>query len=144
MSKKLAQILLIEDDPEDAELTREALLQVKLRNRLHHVKDGEEAMRFLLRQGEHEEAPRPDLILLDLNLPRLDGREVLARIKEDDDLKQIPVVVLTSSNAEEDILRSYDLFANAYITKPVDLERFVNAVQSIENFWISVVSLCPA
>lgn len=144
MSKKLAEILLVEDDPEDAELTRETMLQVKLRNRLHLVRDGEEAMRFLNREEEHEGAPRPDLILLDLNLPRLDGREVLARIKDDDDLKAIPVVVLTSSTAEEDVLRSYDLFANAYITKPVDLEQFASVVQSIENFWISVVSLCPA
>lgn len=143
MSEKLAEILMVEDDPEDADLTRQTLLQVKLRNRLHHVQDGVEAMRFLRRQGDYANAPRPDLILLDLNLPRMDGREVLAEIKDDVSLKSIPVVVLTSSNAEEDILRSYGLFANCYVTKPVDLEQFVTIVQSIENFWISVVSLCP-
>ena len=143
MSEKLAEILMVEDDPEDADLTRETLLKVKLRNRLHHVQDGEEAMRFLRNEGEHADAPRPDLILLDLNLPRMDGREVLAAIKDDEDLKRIPVVVLTSSNDEEDILRSYDLYANCYVTKPVDLQQFVGIVQSIENFWISVVSLCP-
>ncbi len=134
---------MVEDDPEDADLTRETLLQVKLRNRLHHVQDGVEAMRFLRREGDYEAAPKPDLILLDLNLPRMDGREVLAEIKNDDELKRIPVVVLTSSNHEEDILRSYDLNANCYVTKPVDLEQFIGIVQSIENFWISVVSLCP-
>jgi len=143
MTEKLAEILMVEDDPEDADLTRETLLQVKLRNRLHHVQDGVEAMRFLRREGDYEAAPKPDLILLDLNLPRMDGREVLAEIKNDDELKRIPVVVLTSSNHEEDILRSYDLNANCYVTKPVDLEQFIGIVQSIENFWISVVSLCP-
>ena len=143
MSEKLAEILMVEDDPEDADLTRETLLRAKLRNRLHHVQDGEEAMRFLRREGEYSAAPRPDLVLLDLNLPRMDGREVLVEIKGDEDLKRIPVVVLTSSNDEADILRSYDLNANCYVTKPVDLEQFVSIVQSIENFWISVVSLCP-
>ena len=134
MTEKLAEILMVEDDPEDADLTRETLLQVKLRNRLHHVQDGVEAMRFLRREGDYEAAP---------NLRRLEGGEVLAEIKNDDELKRIPVVVLTSSNHEEDILRSYDLNANCYVTKPVDLEQFIGIVQSIENFWISVVSLCP-
>lgn len=143
MTDKLAEILLVEDDPEDVDLTRGTLLKWKLRNRLHVVQDGVEAMCFLRREEPYTDVPRPDLILLDLNLPRMDGREVLAAIKDDEELKTIPVVVLTSSVAEEDILQSYNLHANCYVSKPVDLQQFVTIVQSIENFWFSVVSLCP-
>jgi chemotaxis family two-component system response regulator Rcp1 len=134
-------ILLVEDNPGDIRLTEEALKEGKVRNSLHVVMDGEEAMAFLKKNGEYADAPRPDLILLDLNLPRKDGREVLAEIKDDDDLKCIPVVVLTTSQAEEDVARTYDLHANCYITKPVDLEQFLNVVRSIEEFWLSVVKL---
>ncbi len=134
-------ILLVEDNPGDIRLTEEALKEGKVRNSLHVVMDGEEAMAFLRNEGEYTDAPRPDLILLDLNLPRKDGREVLAEIKDDDDLKCIPVVVLTTSQAEEDVARTYNLHANCYITKPVDLEQFLNVVRSIEDFWLSVVKL---
>lgn len=134
-------ILLVEDNPGDIRLTEEALKEGKVRNRLHVAMDGEEAMAFLRKEGEYAGAPMPDLILLDLNLPRKDGREVLAEIKDDDDLKRIPVVVLTTSQAEEDIARSYNLHANCYISKPVDLEQFLNVVHSIEEFWLSVVKL---
>jgi CheY-like chemotaxis protein len=135
------EILLVEDNPGDARLTEEALKEGKVRNNLHHVRDGVEAMRFLERQGEYKEKPRPDLMLLDLNLPRKDGREVLAEIKSDPELRSIPVVVLTTSKAEEDILRSYDLHANAYVTKPVDFNRFIDVVRQIDEFFVTVVKL---
>ena len=135
------EILLVEDNPGDVRLTIEALKEGRVRNRLSVARDGVEALAFLRRQGPHAQAPRPDLILLDLNLPRRDGREVLADIKDDTVLRRIPVVVLTTSKAEEDILRTYDLHANCYITKPVDLEQFISVVRSIDDFWLSVVRL---
>jgi len=135
------EILLVEDNPGDARLCQEALREGKIRNNLHVVEDGQQALDFLNQTGQYTEAIRPDLILLDLNLPRLDGREVLRRIKEDESLKQIPVVVLTTSKAEEDIVRSYDLHANCYITKPVDFEQFIRVVKSVEDFWLTVVRL---
>ncbi|TWP45600.1 response regulator [Lentzea tibetensis] len=134
-------VLLVEDDPGDALMTKEAFEHHKIRNALHVVRDGVEALEFLRRQGEHSNAPRPGLILLDLNLPRKDGREVLAEIKEDAELRSIPVVVLTTSEAEEDILRSYSLHANAYVTKPVDFERFIEVVRQIDDFFVTVVKL---
>ena len=137
------EILLVEDNLGDMRLTEEALKEGKVYNNLHWAKDGVEALEFLKREGKHESAPRPDIILLDLNLPRKDGREVLEEIKTDDDLKQIPVVVLTTSKAEEDVLRSYALHANCYVTKPVDLEKFIVVVQSIDRFWLTVVTLPP-
>ena len=137
------EILLVEDNPGDARLTREALSQSKVSNNLHHARDGEEAMRFLKREGQFANAPTPDLVLLDLNLPRRDGREVLEDVKRDPLLKHIPVVVLTSSEAEEDILRSYRLHANCFITKPVDLEQLTKVVQAIEHFWFTLVKLPP-
>jgi CheY-like chemotaxis protein len=137
------EVLLVEDNPGDVRLTREALREGKIRNNLHVARDGVEALAFLRRQGGHAGAPRPDLILLDLNLPRKDGREVLTEIKDDATLRQIPVVVLTSSQAEEDIIRAYDLHANCYISKPVDLDQFINVVRSIEDFWFTVVKLPP-
>jgi two-component system, chemotaxis family, response regulator Rcp1 len=137
------EILLVEDNPGDVRLTREALKEGKVYSNLHTVKDGVEAMEFLRRQGKFKEAPRPDIILLDLNLPRKDGREVLEEIKSDDALKRIPVVVLTTSKAEEDVLRTYNLHANCYVTKPVDLEKFMVVVKSIDIFWLTVVTLPP-
>jgi chemotaxis family two-component system response regulator Rcp1 len=137
------EILLVEDNPGDVRLTIEALKEGKMRNNLAVAKDGVEALAYLRRQGSHASANRPDLILLDLNLPRKDGREVLAEIKEDPVLRRIPVVVLTTSKAEEDILRTYDLHANCYITKPVDLDQFISVVRSIDDFWLSVVRLPP-
>jgi CheY-like chemotaxis protein len=136
-------ILLVEDNPGDVRLTQEALREGKIRNRLTVAKDGVEALAVLRREGPHANAPRPDLILLDLNLPRKDGREVLADIKADDSLRRIPVVVLTTSKAEEDILKTYDLHANCYITKPVDLEQFIEVIKSIDDFWLTVVRLPP-
>ncbi|MFC4588447.1 response regulator [Sphaerisporangium corydalis] len=136
-----AEVLLVEDDPGDELITREAFADNKIGNNLHVVRDGLEALDFLYRRGEHTEAPRPDLILLDLNLPKYDGRQVLERIKSDPDLDTIPVVVLTTSAAEEDILRSYKLHANAYVTKPVDLEQFIAAIRQIDDFFITVVKL---
>jgi CheY-like chemotaxis protein len=136
-------ILLVEDNPADAELTRLAMEDVKMINSLHIVRDGVDAMDFLYRRGAFGNAPRPDLILLDLNLPRKDGREVLAEVKADEGLKLIPVVILTSSAAEEDIVKTYKLHANAYISKPVDLEQFIRVVRSIEEFWIAIVRLPP-
>jgi CheY-like chemotaxis protein len=133
--------LLVEDNPGDYRLTQEALHEGKVYNNLHWAKDGVEALDFLNRRGRHAEAPRPDIILLDLNLPKKDGREVLSEIKADVDLKAIPVVILTTSKAEEDILRSYDLHANCYVTKPVDLDQFVRVVRSIEDFWLAIVKL---
>lgn len=135
------EILLIEDNPGDARLTREALREGRVANRLSHVQDGVEAMAFLRQDGCYADAPRPDLILLDLNLPRKDGREVLAELKADPRLRLIPVVVLTTSEAEEDILRTYELHGNCYITKPVDLEKFLHIVGMVENFWLAVVQL---
>ncbi len=143
MNADSINILLVEDNPADAELTRLAMEDIKMINSLHVVSDGIQAMDFLCRRGAFEKAPRPDLILLDLNLPRKDGREVLAEIKVDEKLKTIPIVILTSSSAEEDILRTYKLHANAYITKPVDLDQFVRVVRSIEEFWIAIVKLPP-
>jgi two-component system, chemotaxis family, response regulator Rcp1 len=134
-------ILLVEDNPGDARLTREALRDAKVRNNLHIVPDGVEALAFLRRQGRYAEAPTPDLILLDLNLPKKDGREVLEEIKREEGLRHIPVVVLTTSKAETDVLESYRLQANAFVTKPVDLEQFLEVVRSIEQFWLQVVRL---
>jgi CheY-like chemotaxis protein len=138
---KIIDILLVEDDPGDVLLTKEAFADHKLKNVLHVVDNGVDAMAFLNKEGEHASAPTPDLVLLDLNLPRMDGREVLAAIKSDDRLKSIPVVVLTTSDAEEDILRSYRLHANAYVTKPVDFERFLEVVRKIDEFFVTVVKL---
>jgi CheY-like chemotaxis protein len=138
---EVVTVLLVEDDPGDVVLVREAFEYNKLHNALHVAADGVEALDFLHRRNDHAGAPRPDLILLDLNLPRKDGREVLAEIKADADLRTIPVVVLTTSQAEEDILRSYDLHANAYVTKPVDFERFIEVVRRIDDFFVTVVKL---
>jgi CheY-like chemotaxis protein len=138
---KPIEILLVEDNPADVRLTQEALREGKVRNNLHVARDGEEALAFLRREGKFAESPRPDLVLLDLNLPRKDGREVLANVKDDPELKTIPIVVLTTSSAETDILRSYSLHANCYITKPVDLDQFVQVVKSIDDFWLTVVKL---
>jgi len=135
------QVLLVEDNPGDVRLTKEALKEGKMLNRVTVVGDGVEALSFLRRQGKYADAGQPDLILLDLNLPKKDGRQVLAEIKVDPGLKRIPVVVLTTSSAEEDILKTYDLHANCYVTKPVDLEQFMRVVKSIEDFWITVVKL---
>ena len=135
------EVLLVEDDPGDVLLIREAFEDNKVANRLHVVADGVEALEFMRRENGNEDAPRPDLVLLDLNLPRKDGREVLAEAKADDDLRSIPIVVLTTSQAEEDVLRSYDLHANAYVTKPVDFERFIRVVQQIDDFFVTVVKL---
>jgi two-component system, chemotaxis family, response regulator Rcp1 len=137
------EILLVEDNPGDIDLTREALESGKIKNLLHVVVNGEEAMAFLRHKGKYTHAPRPDLVLLDLNLPRMDGREVLNEIKSDDDLKRIPVVVLTSSKAEEDILKVYNLHANCYITKPIDLLQFLKVVHIVEDFWFTIVKLPP-
>jgi len=136
-----ADFLLVEDNPGDVRLTQEALKNHKVQNNLHVVTDGEEAMDFLRRQGKHKNAPRPDIVLLDLNLPRKDGREVLAEIKSDPDLKAIPVVIITSSEAEQDIIKSYNLNANCYVTKPVDLDQFIKVVQSVKDFWLTIVKL---
>lgn len=138
---KHIEILLVEDSPTDVIIACEALAEAKLYNAIHVADDGVEAMDFLYRRGKFVSAPRPDLILLDLNLPRKSGREVLAEIKADEDLRNIPVVVLTTSSAEEDILRSYNLHANCYVVKPVEFANFVRAVQSIHQFWFSVVTL---
>jgi CheY-like chemotaxis protein len=135
------EVLLVEDDPGDVVLIREAFEHNKVYNALHVVSDGVQALEFLRREGDYAAAPRPDLMLLDLNLPRKDGRQVLAEVKEDADLRTIPVVVLTTSEAEEDILRSYDLHANAYVTKPVDFDRFIEVVRQIDDFFVSVVKL---
>ncbi len=137
------EILLVEDNPRDARLAVETLKDSKIHNNLYHVKDGVEAMDFLRRRGEYAGVPVPDLILLDLNLPRKDGREVLEEIKEDAQLKLVPVVVLTTSEAERDLVRTYDLHANAYVVKPLDLDRFIEVVQAIEDFWFAIVKLPP-
>jgi len=138
---KNIEILLVEDSPADILITREAFQDARLMNTIHVVEDGVQALEFLRREGNYASAPRPDLILLDLNLPRKNGREVLAEIKETAEFKSIPVVVLTTSNADEDILKAYDLHANCYVIKPVGFDNFLKAVQSIENFWFSVVVL---
>jgi two-component system, chemotaxis family, response regulator Rcp1 len=137
------EILLVEDSPGDVRLTQEALKDSKLYNNLNVVPDGVEAIAFLRRQGNYTNAPRPDLILLDLNLPRMDGRQVLQEIKNDENLKRIPVVVLTTSSNETDIFITYNLHANCYISKPVDFTQFINVVKSIESFWFSIVKLPP-
>jgi CheY-like chemotaxis protein len=137
----VVDVLLVEDDDGDVLMTREAFEHHKIRNKLHVVQDGEEALQFLHREGPYADAPRPGLILLDLNLPRRDGREVLAELKADPELRVIPVVVLTTSEAEEDILRSYSLHANAYVSKPVDFDRFVDVIRQIDDFFVTVVKL---
>lgn len=141
MNMKPIEILLVEDNAADVRLTQEALKEGKVHNVLRVARDGMEALEYLRQQGAHKDAARPDLVLLDLNLPRRDGREVLAEIKNDPELKTIPVVVLTTSSAEADILKSYSLHANCFITKPVDLEQFVQVVKSIDDFWLTVVRL---
>ena len=138
---ELIDVLLVEDDVGDVLLIQEAFADNKVRNRLHTVADGVEALQFLRREGPYADAPQPDLVLLDLNLPRMDGREVLAEVKADETLQQIPVVVLTTSKAEEDVLRSYKLHANAYVTKPVDFDRFIDVVRQIDEFFVTVVKL---
>lgn len=138
---KTIEILLVEDSPGDVRLTREALSEAKVRNNMFVVGDGIEALACLRREGKYADATRPDLILLDLNLPRMNGFEVLEAIKSDDNLKLIPVVILTTSQAEQDIVKGYDLHANAYVTKPVDLEQFIHVIKSIEDFWLEIVKL---
>jgi CheY-like chemotaxis protein len=140
---ELIDVLLVEDDAGDVLLIEEAFADNKVRNRLHTVPDGVEALAFLRREGQYADAPKPDLVLLDLNLPRKDGREVLAEVKADEALRHIPVVVLTTSKAEEDVLRSYKLHANAYVTKPVDFDRFIEVVRQIDDFFVTVVKLPP-
>lgn len=135
------EILLVEDNPGDVRLTLEVMKDARVRNHMSMVKDGVEALAFLRREGDFADAPRPDLILLDLNLPKKDGREVLADIKADPTLRSIPVVVLTVSKDEEDILKSYDLYANCYVTKPINMEQFIAVVRSIEDFWLTIVKL---
>lgn len=135
------EFLLAEDNPGDVRLTKEALRESKISNNLSVVPDGVEAMAFLHREGKYADAPRPDVILLDLNLPKKDGREVLAEVKADLNLRLIPVVIITSSEAEQDVLRTYELHANCYVTKPVDLEQFIKVIQSIETFWLTIVTL---
>jgi two-component system, chemotaxis family, response regulator Rcp1 len=142
-SAKPVEILLVEDNLGDVRLTREALLEGKVKNNLSVAGDGLEALQFLRQEGKYNNATRPDLVLLDLNLPRMDGRELLAEIKEDPDLKKIPIVILTTSKAEEDIIKTYNLHANCYITKPVDLNQFFKVVRSIEDFWMTIVKLPP-
>jgi len=140
---KEIEILLVEDNPGDVRLAQEALKESKVRNNMFVVDDGVEAMKFLRRQGKYANAPRPDLILLDLNLPLKSGREVLAEVKTDDSLKRIPVVILTVSRDEQDILKAYDLHANCYITKPLDFEQFMKITRTIEEFWLTIVKLPP-
>ncbi|HEY4580977.1 MAG TPA: response regulator [Candidatus Acidoferrales bacterium] len=137
------EILMVEDNPGDVRLMQEAFREAKVRNNIHIAADGVEALAFLRRQGRYADVPRPDVILLDLNLPKKDGREVLVEIKTDPGLGRIPVVILTSSEAEEDILKAYNLHANAYVAKPVDLEKFIAVVKSIEDFWLEIVKLPP-
>lgn len=141
LSGRPVEILLVEDNPGDIRLTIEALKEGKVSNNLQTVNDGVDALAYLRKQGKFADAVRPDLVLLDLNLPKKNGREVLEEIKKDSDLKRLPVVVLTTSNAEQDVLKTYDLHANCYITKPVDLEQFLKVVRSIEDFWLTIVRL---
>jgi chemotaxis family two-component system response regulator Rcp1 len=143
VAERVIEILLVEDNPGDVRLTREALREGKVWNHLSTVGDGVAAMQFLRGENGYDDAPRPDLVLLDLNLPKKDGRQVLEEIKNDAELRSIPVVILTTSKAEEDIVRSYNLHANCYITKPVDLEQFMSVVGSIEDFWLCIVKLPP-
>jgi len=138
------EVLLVEDCVEEAEMTMEALRDGRVRNRIHWVEDGEEALTFLRRQGRHSAAPRPDLVLLDLRLPRMSGHEVLAEIKQHADWRRIPVVIMTSSDDEKDILNAYDHHANCYVTKPVDMEKFLEVIRSIEDFWLAIVQLPAA
>ena len=138
------EILLVEDEKEEAELTMDVLREGRVRNRVHWVEDGEEAIAFLRRQDRHADAPRPDLILLDLEMPRMNGHEVLAIVKEHPDWRRIPVVIMTSCTAERDILLAYDHHANCYVTKPIDMDKFIEAVRSIEDFWLSIVKLPAA
>lgn len=138
---RIIEVLLVEDDPGDVLMTREAFADFKVRNQLHVVNNGVDAMAFLRQEGAYSDVPSPDLVLLDLNLPRMGGREVLATIKKDPKLRQIPVVVLTTSDAEEDVVSSYSLHANAYVTKPVDFERFIEVVRKIDDFFVSIVRL---
>jgi len=137
----IIDILLVEDNEGDARLAKEALKEAKVANTLHWVEDGEEAMKFLHKEGPYVDVPRPHVILLDLNLPKKDGREVLAEIKKDEDLRRIPVVILTASEAESDIMKTYDLHANCYITKPIDLDQFLKVVRAIEGFWLTILKL---
>jgi two-component system, chemotaxis family, response regulator Rcp1 len=137
----VCQVLLVEDNPADARLTQEALREGNNQNKLHHVKDGVEALQFMRREGAYADAPTPDVVILDLNMPRKDGRQVLAEMKQDPKLRLIPAVVLTTSEAEADIQQSYELNANCYITKPVDLDKFINIVRTIEAFWLAIVKL---
>lgn len=141
MSPETVKILLVEDNPGDVRLTREALKDSKIHNSLETVEDGDQALDYLNKRGAYKNAPTPDLILLDLDLPKTSGREVLAKLKADPDLRRIPVVVLTVSRSDQDILRSYDLQANAYVTKPIDLDQFVHVIHSIEEFWFAIVKL---
>lgn len=138
-----AEILLVEDNPGDVKLTQKAFENAQLTNNLHHVGDGEKAMQFLNQEGEYTDVPRPDIVLLDLNLPKLNGDEVLRRIKDDEVFRRIPVVMLTSSEAEEDIMSTYNLHANAYLTKPVEFQGFIDVVKKVEGFWFSVVRYPP-
>jgi chemotaxis family two-component system response regulator Rcp1 len=143
LQAKIIDILLVEDNPGDVRLAQEALKESKVRNKLYVVEDGVEAMNFLRQEGKFIGSPRPDLILLDLNLPRKSGREVLDEVKSDESLKRIPVVVLTVSKAEEDIIKAYDHHANCYITKPLDFDQFIEVTKSIEDFWLTIVRLPP-
>jgi CheY-like chemotaxis protein len=143
MKGKSVDILLVEDNPGDVRLAKEALKECKIDNTVYVVQDGIEAMAFLRKEGQHEKAPRPDLILLDLNLPRKSGREVLAEVKTDPELKRIPIVIMTVSRDEEDVLKAYNLHANCYITKPIDFGQFIRITQSIEDFWFRIVKLPP-
>jgi len=143
VSGRPIEILFVEDNPGDVRLTQEALREAKMRINVRVAWDGEEALEYLRKEGQYADAPRPDLILLDLNIPKRNGREVLAEIKADRDLRSIPVVVLTSSKAEEDVAKSYNLHANCYVTKPADLDQFIRVVQSIESFWLTIVKLPP-
>lgn len=143
MIGEIVEILLVEDSDGDARLAIEALKEAKVRNNLHWVQDGSEALAFLHKEGQYSDKPRPDVILLDLNLPKVDGREVLAQVKSDENLKSIPVVILTVSQAEEDIIKTYNLHANCFITKPLDLDQFMKVVKAIENFWLTIVRLPP-
>ena len=141
MEPKFIELLLVEDSPGDVRLTKEALKDYKILNNLSVVNDGQEAMDFLNKKGKYKDAPTPDIILLDLNLPKKDGREVLVDIKSDKELRRIPVVILSTSDAEEDIVRAYKNYANCYVTKPIDLEQFVKVVKTLHNFWLSIVKL---
>jgi chemotaxis family two-component system response regulator Rcp1 len=141
---EMIEILLVEDDAGDARRTMDALKDGRLRNRITHVEDGLEAMAFLRREGEHADAPRPDLILLDLHMPRMNGQEVLAEVKDDPDLRRIPVVMMTASEQEKDIIAAYNLHVNSYVVKPVDVDQFIGAVRSIEHFWFTIVKLPAA